>query len=272
MSFDLTSIKKGACVKAPRMQIIATPGFGKTSFAACYTNKGRDRTSDTDTCLVIPIKGETGADGLDVDKVDPVGSVNKLNEIIEFFITNETDYKRIVIDSTSTLEPLVDSHVCGLYNVDNVKKVKGFQVGEMEVKNTWRGILNRLDCLREKGIEAVFTTHAKVKKFKDPDSDAYDRWVSDLDDSTASIIDKWCDIVGFGMSEIIIRTEDEGFGNDRKRASTINPTRWLHFKPSATRPGKVRPEFSRIDERIELDHIVFREAIAKSVAHLTATK
>lgn len=271
MSFDLSSIKKGACVKAPRMQIIATPGFGKTSFAACYTDKGREKTPDSETCLIIPIKGETGADGLDVNKVDAVKTVDQLNEIIEYFITNDTDYKRIVIDSTSTLEPLVNDHVCAMYNVDNVKKVKGFQVGEMEVKNTWRGILNRLDCLREKGIEAVFTTHAKIKKFKDPDSDSYDRWVSDLEDSTAAIIDKWCDIVAFGMSEVLIRTEEEGFGNERKRASTLDPTRWLHFKPSATRPGKVRPEFSRIHERIELDHIKFREAIAQSVAHLTST-
>lgn len=267
--FDLDSIKKGACIKAPRMQIIATPGFGKTSFAACYTNGGRDKTEDTKTCLIIPIKGETGADGLDVDKTDTVSSIDDLHEILEYFITNEVPYDRIVIDSTSTLEPLVFDHVCDKFGVDNVRKVKGFQVGEAEVRNTWRGILNRLDCLREKGITVVLTTHAKIKKFKDPDADSYDRWVSDLEDSTAAIIDKWCDIVGFGKSDIIIQSEDAGFGGERKRASSVDNTRWLYLQPSVTRPGKVRPEFSRMPEKVKLDHEHFKAAMIESVAAIT---
>ena len=64
------------------MQIIATPGFGKTSFAACYTNKGMDKTPDSDTCLIIPIKGETGADGLDAFHHRHVGLGDELARVL----------------------------------------------------------------------------------------------------------------------------------------------------------------------------------------------
>jgi len=268
--FDLNSIKKGACVKAPRIQIIASEGFGKTSFACCYTNKGQDKTEDTDTTFLIPIKGETGGDGLDVDKPDEnnlVTTYAKLMEILSFLVSGDHPYKRIVIDSTSSLEPLIHQSVCDKHDVDNVRKVKGFRVGEAEVANHWIYLTDELEKLRSRGIEVVVITHAKIKNFKDPERDSYDRYVPDLEDAAASILNKWCDIIAFGNSEIIIKKEETGFGgNSRSMAKQVNPTRWLYLTPSAIRPGKLRPEFSRMPERIELDHVKFKEAMVASVS------
>lgn len=266
MSFDPASIQVGAQVKAPRIQIIATEGFGKTSFAACYTNRGKDKTEDTDKCLIIPIGGETGADGLDVDKTPAVNTYQDLIAICDYFIENDSKYERIVFDSTSAIEPIINNHICTCYNVDNVRKVKGFRVGEMAIENCWHELLGKCDLLRNKGIEIVFVTHTKVKGFNDPENERYDRYVADLEEPNAAILHKWCDIIGFGKVDLMIRKEDAGFGNERVRAEeSFDRTRYISFEPTATRPGKRRSEFSNMPDKVELDHLKFKEAMIASV-------
>lgn len=263
--FDPSTITKKAVVKAPRIQVIATQGFGKTSFAACMTNEGKDKTEDTEKCIIVPIDGETGADGLPVSKTPTMTSFADLLAFMDYFIANECPYTRIVFDSTSALEPLINKDVCRRHDVDNVKKVKGFRVGEMEVQNTWLTFLNRCDQLREKGVEIVLTTHAKTKKYNAPDSEGYDRYVPDLEEFSAAIIDKWCDIVAFGHKEILIKKDDLGFGGERTRAMDGFGERFLFLEPSATRPGKRRPEFSRMPSKVPLDHAAFKAAMIESV-------
>lgn len=267
MAFNF-NIKKGAVIKAPRIQILATQGFGKTSFAACYADEGQNPTEETDTTLLIPVKGETGADGLEVAKTETAKSYRQLIGMIVELGSEDHSFTRVVLDSTSAIEPIINEEVCFRHDVDNVKKVKGFRVGEAEVAKCWHELLAALDVLRDKGIEVVITTHVKVKAFADPENDKYDRYVADLDESNAGIIDKWCDIVAFGKTDIVVRTEEVGFGGERKRADQIDRRRWLYMTPSATHPGKRRPEFSRMPDKILLDHNEFRKAMIEATKTL----
>ena len=263
MSFDLNSINKGACVKAPRIQILGDIKIGKTSFAAGYCNQGRDKTADTDTTLIIPISGETGADGLDVDKTDPVESFDKLREILEWIATQEHHYNRIVIDSTSALGPIINDHVCAINgNAPNVRKIAGFRVGEAAVDNCWVQVTKDLDKLRARGIVVFLVSHVIVKGFNDPTSEKYDRYQTDLEANAAGIVSKWCDMILFAKTDKIMRTEEAGFGEvNRKRADQVNTTRWIYTRATPTTPGGVRPEYAKLPEKLELDWAIFRAAV-----------
>ena len=57
MQFGLNSIQQGKVNRPPRIILLGTPKVGKTSFACQSPNP-----------ILLPIKGEEGADDMDIPK------------------------------------------------------------------------------------------------------------------------------------------------------------------------------------------------------------
>ncbi|MTV47111.1 AAA family ATPase, partial [Streptococcus pneumoniae] len=87
--------------RPPRVILCGVSKIGKSTFA-CQSNKP----------VVISVKGEEGIDDFDVAKFPVSQSFDDILSWIGWLAENEHDHKTVVIDSLTTLEPLVWDLVC----------------------------------------------------------------------------------------------------------------------------------------------------------------
>ena len=154
MAINLKSISKGTQQKAPRMIILGVEKIGKSTFA-CGSNAP----------IVLPIKQEEGVDALDCAKFPTLNSFDEVKEALGVLIKDEHEYKTVVIDSASALEPLVYDDVCKKENATSIEKVGGgYGKGYTEALSRWRELMDLLDVLRnQKSMASILIGHIKIK-------------------------------------------------------------------------------------------------------------
>ncbi len=138
--YDLSQISNEAVVRAPRIVLLGGAKVGKSTFAA-----------GAPAPVFLPIKREEGIDALkDVGRVPVCNSFEDVCGWLDFLINSEHPYKTVVIDSSSTLEPLIHDYTCR--RCDNASSIatvyKGFNKGYDEALREWRMVTDYLDVLR----------------------------------------------------------------------------------------------------------------------------
>ena len=270
MSISLDSISKGKIVRSPRIIVLGVEGVGKTSFA-CGTKHDKDgvRVSvGSNSPILIPCKGEEGADSIGVPMFPTVASHDALMESIGVLYNEKHDYKTVVIDSASALSPIISDVVCKEFNVTNVRKCPGFRTGEASILNKWRDVLNGLDALRsEKDMASIIIGHVKVKKMKNPEGDDYDTYDFDLEFGDVSeLLKRWADIILFCNRKVVVRKdgEDTTFSKAKKvGVDARGGQRYLYTQQRPAHPGKCR--FGNLPYELPLDWSAFEEAISEVV-------
>ena len=173
---NLQSIKQGAQLRAPRIVLLGVEKIGKSTFAA-----GADRP------IFLPIRQEEGVDDLDVAKFPTLQNFNQVREALGTLAKEDHDFKTVVIDSASALEPIIYGDVCETEKAASIEKVGGgYGKGYTEALSRWRELMQALDYLREhKGMASVIIGHVKVKKFDDPLNESYDQFQFDVNDKAS---------------------------------------------------------------------------------------
>lgn len=231
MALSLESISRGKARKAPRIVLLGTEGVGKSTWAA-----------GADNPIFIPTKGEQGLDEIDCAKFPAVQTFSELIDAMGVLYRDDHDFKTVVIDSASALEPLVWDHVCRGAGVDSIEKVNGgYGKGYVESLGMWREVMAGLDALRdEKGISAILIGHVKTKEFSDPETDSYTTYVFDVQDKAASTLYRWADCVLFAnFKRAVVIKNDAGFNKKVSRA-TGTGQRVLLTEKRPAHPGKNR--------------------------------
>ena len=86
-------------------------------------------------------------------------------------------FKTIVIDSADWLEQLTWRHVSKEHNEENIESF-GYGKGYVHAADAFRAILDGLNALRiKKGMVIGLTAHSQVKRFDDPSTEPYDRYL-----------------------------------------------------------------------------------------------
>lgn len=161
----LEQVHQGPRRAPPRMFIYGTEGVGKSTTAAQAPRP-------------IFIQAEDGLDQIDCESfplartfADVVGALSEL-------YAEQHPYQTVVIDSLDWLERLVWDDVCREYGVKSIEKADGgYAKGYTHALTQWRQILDGLDALRnDRNMAIILLAHAKVEKFDDPESAAYDRY------------------------------------------------------------------------------------------------
>jgi len=76
--------------------------------------------------------------------------------------------------------------------------------------------VDALGALRaNKGMAVILIAHAKVEKFEDPESTAYDRYSPRLNKHACALLTEWSDAVLFATRKFRTEVEDKGFGRER---------------------------------------------------------
>lgn len=153
-------------------------------------------------------KGETGLESLiDSNQLPAVPHFPTwethadMMQSIEELTTQDHNYKTLAIDTLNGAAALVCDHVCQReYNGDwGQKGFTGYMRGYEVATTDWRELLVALDRLRsERKMGIICLVHTKVKTFKSPDTEDYDRYQPDMHDKLWGLSHKWFDVIMFG--------------------------------------------------------------------------
>jgi len=251
MSFTLKSITQEKTVRPPRIVLLGTEKIGKSSFAA-----------GSDSPIFVPIKLEEGIDDLNVPKFPVCDTLDKAMDALRVLGTEDHNFKTVVIDSASTLEPIIWQAVClekGWASIED----PGFGRGYVEALNKWRELMEVLDFLRdEKGMAIIIIGHTKTKTYNDPERSSYDRFVFDIKENVEHALYRWSDLIGFANKNIGIVEEKVGFNKKvTKGVDLDSETHYLFTKRTPAHPGGGRGPYGRLPAEIPLYWKDFKEAV-----------
>lgn len=172
MTFNLNSIRKsGAENLPPRIVIYGGPKIGKSTFGA-----------DAPKPIFIPT--EEGAEALGVDAFPLIHTWQELQQVFDTLAGEKHTFETVVLDSADWTENIIKNQVAldhGMPAYDTAKGALAFGRGPRAVEEYWRRIVDSFDYLRkERGMGIIVIVHAQVKRFDDPQTEAYDRYILDL--------------------------------------------------------------------------------------------
>jgi hypothetical protein len=269
MAYSLASIRKETEFRAPRIIILGVEKIGKTTFACgSRVENGAVIETGLNAPIVISVKGEEGADGLGVDLFPTCANFGNVMEALSTLYTEAHNYKTVVIDSASALEPLVWAEVCRTNgNVDSIEKVGGgYGKGYTESLQLWRQITEGLDALRnDRGIASIIIGHVKVKRFDDPAGDSYDQYQFDINEKAANTLFRWADAILFANTKVSVKKEDVGFNKKKHQGIDIaGGQRFLFTQKRPAHPGGGRGVYGQLPYELPLDWSVFMSAITEA--------
>jgi len=259
MSYDLNSLRRETCIRAPRIILLGVEKIGKSTFAA-----------GADSPAFIPVKGEEGIDELDVSAWDPVQEYQDVIDATASLYTGDHKHGTVVLDSASAFEPLVWEKTCQVNgNAASIEKVGGgYGKGYTEALSWWRAVLDGFDALRaEKNMATIIIGHVKVKRFDDPEGPSYDQYQFDLDARAANLLYRWADLILFCNTKVTVKQEEVGFGKNRKKGMDISGgQRFLFTQKRPAHPGGGRGVYGRLPYELPLSWPAFQQAIATAMS------
>lgn len=269
MALSLASISKKAQVRSPRILLLGVEKIGKTSFAAgCHFEGGRRVLEGANAPVILPMKGEEGADDMSVGSFPTLTSYDEVLEAMGALYAEDHDFKTVVVDSASALEPLVWDYVCRKHNVSGIEDVGGgYGKGYVEAAAAFRSLLDGLDALRSaKGMTSIVIGHVKVKRFDDPSADSYDRYQFDVHDRVANLIARWADLILFCGTKVVVKREDKGFNKTKNRGlDATGGARFLYTQKRPAHPGGGRGIYGQLPYELPLDWSAFEAAVSEAM-------
>ena len=176
-------ITKGKVESAKKVVIYGPEGIGKSTLASQFPD-----------AVFIDTEGSTKE--LDVARYPVPMSWNDIITDVEDTAA-EAPCKTLIIDTADWAEQFCIKAVCQKNGVGGVEDF-GYGKGYVYVSETFAELLRACDKCIEAGINVVFTAHAMMRKFEQPDEmGAYDRWEMKLSKKVAPLLKEWADMVLF---------------------------------------------------------------------------
>jgi len=246
----LSDITNGTVNRPPRIILCGVEKIGKSTFAA-----------SSEKAIVIPIKGEEGVDALDVAKTPTCNSYADVMAAIQMLYEEKHDFKTVVLDSASTLEPLIWDAVCAEGGKKTIEEF-GFGKGYVEALSKWRELMAGLDALRDEGIGCILIGHVSVKTFSDPMQDSYDQYVLDIHKQTANALIRWSDCILFANSKVL--TKKDQVGSKEVKKAILKDERVLFTQKRPTHPGGGRGAYGQLPYEMPLSWEAFNNAVKQA--------
>ena len=247
MAFDLKSIYSGAIERPNRIILIGEPKVGKSTFASQFPEP-----------IFLSIDKEEGIDNIECAKFPVIETIEQLQQALES-LCGDHEFKTLVLDSLSALEPLIWKHICKRDRKENVEAYgygKGYNLAEGEFKV----ILEALDYLRnQKNMEIIIISHSKIINFNDPAGDSYNKYEIDCHKAIASTVQRWADAIFFAKFKTLSKSTDTGFGKKEKKA--INAERVLYTQTTGAYPAGGRGKLGKLPYELPLNYTAYQQAI-----------
>lgn len=204
LPITLDSLKKNPKLP-PRICAYGPPGLGKTTFCSKAPNP-------------VFILTEDGLGDLDVTCFPLAKTYSDVTQALDVILTQDHDFKTLVLDSMDWLEPLIWEHVCKIKKVESIEDLK-YGAGYIEACATLRTLMILIDRIRvERGMIIILTAHSQVRKVEDPMLATYDQYCLKLNKRSSAILEEFSDVILFMNYQTTVMKEDSGFGGKRTRA------------------------------------------------------
>ena len=176
-------ITKGKVETAKKVVIYGPEGIGKSTLASCFPDP-----------VFIDTEGSTKE--LDVARYPTPSAWADIINCVKDCAQN-APCRTIVIDTADWAEMLCIKYTCAKCNVNGIEDV-GYGKGYVYLSENFNELLKACDKCIDRGINVVFTAHAFMRKFEQPDElGAYDRWEMKLTKKDAPMLKEWADMVLF---------------------------------------------------------------------------
>jgi len=245
----LSQVTHGVINRPPRVILSGVEKIGKSTFASQFPSP-----------IFVPIKGEEGIDALDVARFPVCNTFTEVLSALGSLAEEEHDFTNVVIDSASTLEPLIWDEICTEHNVASIEKVGGgFGKGYVEAVKKWRDLMATLDYLRDSGMGSVLITHVAVKAFTDPLTDSYDTYVIDINGKAQSALLRWSDCILFANAKTYTKTEKVGMKEVKK--GVMRDERVLYTQKRPAHPGGGRGVYGQLPYELPFEFEAWSNAV-----------
>jgi len=190
-------ISRGKIESAQKVVIYGPEGIGKSTFAAQFPNP-----------VFIDTEGSTKH--MDVARTPKPSSWSMLLEQVKYFKANPREYDTLVIDTADWAEQLCAREICAKAQKTGIEDFS-YGKGYVYLEEEFGRLLNALEDIIELGINVVFTAHAQMRKFEQPDEmGSYDRWEMKLEKKTAPLLKEWADMLLFAnYKTYVVKTDDK---------------------------------------------------------------
>jgi hypothetical protein len=211
MPVDFASIKKATANKPPRVLLYAAPGDGKTTFASSFPDP-------------IFIQTEDGTPtGVEFDTFGRIKNFSGVMEAIGSLYEGDHNYKTLVVDSISSLQPMIFAETCARGDEKGVakKSIEEFPYGKGYVfaQKVLAEFIDGINALRdERNMAIVLIAHAQIRRFDDPETQSFDRYEVDMHNKLSPIIERDMDCIFLLKKQTTIKTQDVGFNKERAYA------------------------------------------------------
>jgi hypothetical protein len=250
----LARVSKGRVEHAAWLHVYGPEGVGKSSLGAAAPDP-------------IFLDVEQGTLNLETSRFvfDDAGRTmpTTFDELLEAVRTIEREshsYKTLVVDTLDAVEALIWRHICDRDGQENVAGY-GFGKGENIVAlDEWRKLIAALERVRAKGINVLTLSHSIVKRFDDPESQGWDRYILKLHEKAGGLIKERADAVLFAKFEVVKKKDKDS----RKIRAVTTDARFLYTRKTGAYDAKNRYD---LPEELPLDWAELWSAI---VAHKPA--
>lgn len=231
-------VTDGYIRRAQKVLIYGPEGIGKSTMAAHFPKP-------------VFCDMEDGTALMNVDRADWGGTWTSLLATVRDM--PGSGYKTLVIDTADWAEQLCIKYICESKGVKGIEDF-GYGKGYTYIGEEFTKLLDELNKVIASGIHVVFTAHAKMRKFEQPDEmGAYDRWETKLSKQVAPLIKEWADMVLFcNYQTVVITTQDKkkkAQGGKRVMYTTHHPC-W-DAKNRHALPDKLDMDYEQIRECFE---------------------
>lgn len=201
------SISKGGSGLPSRVVIHGCEGTGKSSCGAF-----------TPSPVFAMTRGETGLltlidNGLcpPTDHFDEAMAWQDLLGQIRFLIDGEHKNRTFVLDTINGAERLCFEHVVRDKYGGSWENFASYGRGPEQAQGEWIKLLLMLDELRAKRRMSIMClSHTRIKTFKNPEGDDFDRYAPDMNEKIWGLTHKWSDVVLFLNFDTVAKKESRG--------------------------------------------------------------
>jgi len=184
--------------KPPRILIYGPPKMGKSTFASLAP-------------APVFIQTEDGLDAIDVPAFPLAQSFGDVLNSIEQLATVDHDRQTVIMDSADWLERLIHNQVCKEQNVKSLESI-GYGKGYVFAIDLWRQYIDAMNYLRDnKSMVVINIAHSQIKRFENPETDAYDRYQIKMHDKASALLMENSDVILFVNEQVNITKSQEGF-------------------------------------------------------------